>query len=90
MTAAEFLDRHGWCQGAYARDKDGEIVRANDPAARSFCAEAALSMSYPNTYQFVCAFNAVQQACNDILSNWNDAPGRTKAEVVDLLRKAGV
>ena len=49
MKVSELLsDRSKWTQGANARDKHGDIVDPEDPAACKWCFWAALKYCYPN------------------------------------------
>lgn len=92
LRARELLE-HGWCQGAYARDADGHICKEHDGAAMSFCLAGATyraateSSAKFSTYNGACLWLA--DAFNgDCISEYNDAHGRTKAEVLDVVDRA--
>ena len=48
-------NKNNWCQGYYARDSDGQIVEANTPEARQWCATGAL-MKIGNDMQMTCVY----------------------------------
>ena len=90
MLASEYVAR-GWCQGADAKDKDGWLAPPRDPLAVKWCAVGGIlaSSEMPPTN---LPYNMIK-LCHKLtggrsLTAWNDWPGRTQAEVVELLRKA--
>lgn len=100
MTAYEFLRDNGWCQGAYARDAFGMGVNLQSQQARSFCAMGALIAAY-NDKKMVhsdAVLLAEQNVYNVLerrgycgaISSFNDDNGRTKDEVLELFKEAGV
>lgn len=77
--------KKGWCQGQYAKDAKGYPVPCYTAAAVSWCIDGAfmaaglgmpgyISLSIPQPYT---------------IGSWNDAPGRTQAEVIAMLEKHG-
>lgn len=80
--AADLLTEFGWCQGTYGSKVEG-----------AFCAEGAIFQAVLDLYGRGYILNATQwrrvfASLGDHLPNWNDAPGRTRAEVVARLREA--
>lgn len=78
----------GWTQGCLGRDANGNEVLNPDDAV-CFCSIGALALAKQNlkaTYDRVAAArNRLKEILEvDYLSAWNDAPGRTQAEVVAL------
>ncbi len=83
LKAADYIDKHGWCQrrafigkkacllGAVAAVIDGGIGTA------TITPTAAYEKAYCRLAKLVSG-----------MGNWNDAPGRTKDEVVAVLRTA--
>ena len=75
MKAWELLEQKGWCQGAMV-DSTGRI-----------CAFQAVIQVYgygsPEE-------SRVSELLHGPITRWNDAPGRTKEEVIEALRKADV
>lgn len=74
--AADLLEEFGWCQNDLGSKEQGE-----------FCAlgaldEAGLELGLP-----LFVVWPGEWACSDLV-NWNNKPGRTKAEVVAKLREA--
>jgi hypothetical protein len=75
--AADIIERDGWCQGALERD--GAV-----------CAIGALTMAMRPTVARDRAFAALARRLGgDSVARWNDAPERTKQEVLDLFRTSG-
>lgn len=82
ILAADYMDQHGLCQGAYM-------------AMGMVCAFGAMQMVAPSSWT-ACNFDAPAKLLRDHLGladnkaivAWNDAPGRTKDEVVVALREA--
>ena len=84
--AAGLIERDGWCQRQY-RDENGcrclagaiDAVAGEDPEFHWESTEDAVT---------VRARHAVADVVGKNWSSWNDEPGRTKAEVVAVLRAA--
>jgi len=92
MTKAWELVEQGWVQGFSFGDEDGRPCRRDN--AVKFCALGAIERAYPNS-----ASSAAMQARNYLyheynnrasVSMWNDDPQRTQADVVRMLKGAGV
>jgi hypothetical protein len=81
--AADLIEPEGaWTQGSYGRTADGSSVYYDDPNAVCFCLRGALRRVDPTG-------SWMEYAANHRLSAaWNDAFGRTQAEVVSALRQA--
>lgn len=81
-----------WCQAAFARGKSGRAVRPDSPNAVSFCLLGAfrrvqgfgLPMEGAARRLLRAQIPADQQREEGDLGLWNDAPGRTQAEVLAL------
>ena len=94
-AAADLIEPEGcWTQGAYARAAGGHVTPHRENTAVCFCAagaiyratDAEIGMSPP---AIAAAFEAALDAMGvRRISEFNDAPGRTQAEVVAALRKA--
>jgi hypothetical protein len=98
----EFVRDHGWCQGAFFRDASGRAVWprvawSGTPQAVAYCPLAACGVVYG------CGSLEYAKACDTLnkytppvggrrvsVEVWNDQPGRTKEEVLDLIRNAGL
>ena len=82
--AAKDLETFGWIQGAAGNEE------------RGFCAIGGIYHAQKDTgakfddrllaYQAVKAVTGQDSSAN--ITRWNDAPGRTKQEVVSAMRKA--
>jgi hypothetical protein len=92
-AAADWLEAHEWCQGALGRDADGHLITPkhfNDTVPASCCGEGAIRLIVGNGGGPVY-FEALRRLDNLVdrtFFQWNDAPGRTKAEVIAKLREA--
>lgn len=90
--AADLLEKPGaWTQGALGRLEDGTPVYSADAPSLSrascYCMAGALWVA--NGYQYPeAAFDALPAGPREGTGQWNDAPGRTQAEVVAALRQA--
>lgn len=90
-TAIELI-KGGWCQGAMARTKDGREVNEASNDAKSFCLRGAHRRASAMNGMLICNdfLWALSKAIGGVRSvaDFNDAEGRTKAEVLKVLRKA--
>lgn len=90
-AAADLIEPEGaWTQGAYARTAKGFCIGPHEDAATCFCMRGALRRvgavgdwdeSSPATRAI--GFQTARQ-----MTQWNDRPRRTQAEVVAKLREA--
>lgn len=92
LIAARALIEKGWTQDAYARDADGAACSVNDDRATCFCMNGAV-MRVAGIYRendALMVFTALGSAAGvtRYSHHWNDAPGRTQAEVLALFDKA--
>lgn len=71
-----------WTQGCYARDASGRAVNSGDRSAQSWDIMGAMKRCGGWTFPMLEMLNA--EAGGDFVS-WNDAPGRTHADVLALL-----
>jgi hypothetical protein len=60
----------------------------NDPNAVCWCLVGALRAVSGDPDAYEEAYEAVAQYLNKSPAGWNDAPGRTQAEVIAVLRYA--
>ncbi len=72
--AADMIERQGWCQGQWA-DKHGRV-----------CIMGALGDTESDPAAFCAACHRLSTHLGQRLSMWNDEPGRTKDEVLAMLR----
>ena len=80
-----------WTQGVFARLADGHSAYALDPAACAWCISGAIIKahgSFPGPFEALYRMRKVIQASPDSLVDWNDAAGRTHAEVLAALDRA--
>lgn len=93
--AREILVEKGWTQGCCARDARGKNCDIGSKAAVCYCAVGAIShvsdYSEP-TRPFKQACIALRRVINIkqgmSIGSWNDAPERTKEEVIAAFDKA--
>jgi hypothetical protein len=82
-----------WTQRAYARDGAGQPVCNHEPEACCWCLSGAVartSRAYSAKYLSL-AYQAIYAAAGvemGGLIDWNDAPGRTHADVIAMLDAA--
>ena len=82
--AARRIER-GWCQGVLALDADGVAVLSWDRRAVRWCAAGAIhAEAEGHVVSHACEW-FIAQIGRDI-TDFNDAAGRTVAEVAALLR----
>jgi hypothetical protein len=74
-----------WTRGANARKANGLQCSPNSIEAFCFCSNGALSRVAPVFEDYNPAYLALTRVCGDSFISFNDAPGRTHAEVLDLL-----
>lgn len=92
--AADLLSRPGaWTQESWFRTKTGKATHRPGNAT-CMCAEGALAIAarvHPSDvykHPAACALARLIPSTFTDIPDWNDAPGRTQAEVVAALREA--
>lgn len=100
MKAYELLLKKGWCQGDYARNENGADVSHTNPKASEYCALGAICCCYEGEERVQAIRRAVMLIPREfhrfrikpgaIIVGWNDAIGRTRPQVVALLKEANV
>lgn len=94
--AADEIRRRGWYQGDYGSDVSNFSTCAvcSMGAVRAVLSPTGDAWGGTRTYSRLKAERAactlVELAVGEILPNWNDAPGRTVEEVLDVFEKAAV
>lgn len=91
------LKNKGWQQGGFASTKNGVPVMTTDEDAASFCASGALIRARydlkapagtPRHFDVALAVEAqLPPDSNHALVDFNDAPTRTRGDVIRLFRK---
>jgi hypothetical protein len=83
--------RKGWCQRYLAVDDDGMYVSPTGRDACKWCLYGSIAAAYPE--DFLTRVEVVDKVTKGIgtgsLANWNDEPGRTQAQVINLLESIG-
>jgi hypothetical protein len=95
IRARERIEK-GWCQGAYAKNADGDVVGATDPYATSFCIRGAILAVGPLDYAvrapayglLETVIDRISQSPCDSLAGYNDTYERTHAEVLAVFDAA--
>lgn len=75
--------QRGWIQGGGARSRDDKPVRADSPWAVQWSLSGATKMP-----KMRHARDVLYKILGCPLTAWNDAPGRTQAEVLALFDRA--
>lgn len=91
LRAAELVEI-GWCTGTQARDASGCMTSPIDPLATQWCLIGALMRSSSEFEErpsagWECCPAVNRQIRTDFHATWNNAPGRTAAEVAAKLRE---
>jgi hypothetical protein len=86
-------DPSKWTQNAWARNSQGEHVYHADADAICFCSLGAVERAGRNLNAsdeaISEAYAAVVRATGALtIAKWNDAPGRTFDDVIDVFKKA--
>lgn len=71
---------HTWTKGAFARDKDG--FKCANSKGVCWCILSHIEIRHGGMAESFSHAAGLQNACE--LAEWNDAPGRTVAEVIAL------
>jgi hypothetical protein len=87
LKKARRLLEKGWTQGNWAVDQAGRPVDPEDPSACSFCLGGALCVAMKLS-DFATAIDATFLSVGTAFASFNDAPGRTKSEVLAALDTA--
>lgn len=95
-AAAELIEPEGrWWRGDFAADASGAAVDECSPSAVCWCALGALTraiggLGAEQSWQLYQSARGllIEHVGEDDISDWNDAPERTQAEVVAALREA--
>lgn len=91
-TIADILERaaarveRGWTQDAFARDTNGLECSVFSEHAIAWCLAGAVDAE--TSMRAAVFLEAIGAAIGMDAVTWNDAPGRTQAEVVTALREA--
>lgn len=97
--AITLLEERGWTQGCYAHDKNGNITSACSETATRFCMYGALCRATYNLSEnrFDTVYMSPEYEKFEEITNtkigypnivpWNDYPGRTKKEAINLLKE---
>lgn len=96
--AREALVNKGWCQRATARDCNGDVVYPLAHTATAFCAIGAIHYAGGRGFDWYSK-NAIlsrrflgqaiaARTSSEIIEDYNDAPERTKEEVIEVFDAA--
>jgi hypothetical protein len=91
-TTAGLIER-GWCQGADARDRLGATVPPTGQTAAAWSLSGALAHASERPDVELIAMRTALWGVSAVipdwsLDDWNNAPGRTQAEVLQMLAAA--
>ena len=88
LIEAKAKIEQGWCQKTDAKDKFGNFVSADSYAAVCWCSEGAIISVVGLNNQAEDTMDILRFITNCGIVKWNDAPERTKEEVLELFDKA--
>lgn len=80
-----------WTCGNYAKTSAGVAVSEDDDLAIAWCAMGAIRHEAPDREAIMSARHVLERVLpsrSSTVADWNDAPGRTHAEVIEALTKA--
>lgn len=100
-AAADHLETHDWVQGVMCANKEGRATTLKDPSTACWCGAGAVYFVAPSWEEALDTVFALTDymspgvwpqregagSSKAPLPQFNDAEGRTKEEVVALLRK---
>lgn len=94
MSDLEFLTKtreklaSGWCQYKHAQDGNGNVTYPENQRATAWCVSGAVMAA--GGLVFGSAHNAIRDLLpvDSTVTHWNDQPGRTQTEVLELLDRA--
>lgn len=78
----------GWTQGSYARDGHGAMVDSRCSQATAFCASGALYATQDDATGSMQARTVIYRIIADDIEAWNDADGRSQADIVRAFDQA--
>jgi hypothetical protein len=88
--AADLLEEFGWCQKVYGSKAEGAMCAAG--AVGAALVDLGLTKDRDPTESgrdgLVWLWDHVEIWTNGVGTEWNDTPGRTKAEVIQALRES--
>ncbi len=96
-AAAEILERMGWTQDTLARDAEGNETHPCDEDVACLCMVGAMYRACGFSTAVEMPSEVLHRLRDAIFARderdlspaeWNDQPGRTKEEVISLLREA--
>jgi hypothetical protein len=92
--AWKLIEQTSWTQGCNARDEQGYGVEFEDPKACAYCTVGAIFKTYFYYPQadVLELLNRVQYriGSGQPVVKWNDTIGRTKPEVVSILKELDI
>ncbi len=92
LEAANLLEKKGWCQRRAMLDGKvcmGEaLYRATFGSHELSSSEHYFAISQYEREKWDSVHNALSKFIRRDVADWNDTPGRTKAEVIEKLREA--
>lgn len=89
LVAAQWiLENKGWCQGYYRKNAAGQHVYVDADAA-SFCSIGALwAVEAASPHLLREAETLLSKIVKKDVIMWNDTPGRTKEEILNVFEQA--
>jgi hypothetical protein len=94
LHEAGVLVEQGWCQGTEARDANGHAIAVDASGAESWSLLGALqAAAFADPSMELHTISGAVAALAELivdpsLANWNDSQGRTKLDVLNVLKGA--
>ena len=92
MRASHYLEA-GFCKNVFARTEQGHQTYPTDKGAATWCMEGALMRSQHDRTIDDWRVELLEEQLNEWISPdsyqvWQDAPCRTQAEAIELMKRA--
>lgn len=78
-----------WTTGELARDAQGEPVSEDNERAVCWCINGAM-LKCLTSMEIIESSDKITALVHGCIWQWNDAPGRTHSEVLELLKGVGL
>lgn len=90
MKPSDYIKK-GWCRKNLAIDADGRAVLTSDLSAVAWCLSGAVCAASKFDYKTMKRwFGLIESKMDEAIPKWNDRRGRTKEQVIALLKSVNL
>lgn len=82
-----FLETHGWCTGAFAKDSKGEDISPRSKKATNFCVLGAFEAANPTNSLWTELADRNAMLFGGSITHYNDCVATKKQRVIGRLRR---